>query len=312
MGNVEATNIDGKAAAFTTCNMAKTFTVKQCYNAGEIDSSSKTQDLICYTATAGTTTYIKCYLLTTDSLSSVSGVTFVSPDTLKTADLGIGYEPADANNSYPYPQIKGNLQETPWDFAKVTVTTTDNGTSDYTGSKYIKKGTGIQLTLTPDENNIIEYIVYNGSLIAIYKNSEYSYKTPAINDDTTIKIGFNSIMTEPQIITINTPYVEKTVWNMNSAYVFATASDHIEGYARTCAGMLFSPLYVESDIFNLNNNNLTKIVCKSTNAIGQYGVMFTGVKLVCGTYYARPYAEYTDSQGIKTVVYGDIVSFTIE
>lgn len=313
LGSVFATNADGKAAAFTTCNMAKTFSLKNCYNAGEIKGATENEKLIAYTAASGIVAYSNCYLLSFSENNESYGFTCVNREELKKASLGEGFTKADENNIYPYPAIKDNLQTVPWDFIKLTVNVSGEGSVDSVKEKYIKKGTAAPLNFIPESGYMAEYVRYKGTAVPLYSADAYSWKTPSLDEDSVINIVFSRKLNVPTVETFSLPFIDKTSENVNVAYVFAKAADCIEGYRRVSVGMLFARENIVSEEFNHESEKIKDAVClSSTNSIGQYGVMFRGAGLKKGTYYVRPYSRFTDNSGNESVIYGEIISFDVE
>ena len=59
---------------------------------------------------------------------------------------------------------------------------------------------------------------------------------------------------------------------------------------------------------NLENKNVINAEgITAPNILGQYGIEFTGIGLVKGNYYARPYGIYNG-----VIYYGDIVAFEVK
>ncbi len=308
LGTITALNANGYASAFANQPWGATASAKNSYNAGEIVSPMKGSyhTLVAVESASVKATYTNCYALTIDAaadgLSGISGVTAVTPATLKTAALGTGFEAADANDAYPYPQIKNNLQDLAWDFAKLTVSAIGNGSSSYAGSKYVKQGSTMTLTLTPASGYTVGRITYDGN--DVFVNAEGNYTTPAINKDVTVAVTFvEQGLTETALTAVPTAYipVEK-----NGSITFGTIT---LGYGAVVKeyGVVYSatqtlPEVGTGDAITLKANSAKAPL----NAKNQFGIYLLGNGLAGKSYYTRPYVIYTDATGEHTV-YGNAV-----
>ncbi len=310
LGTITATGNGGYAAAFGTCgwNNANT-SVVNCYNAGEVTSTAGTTGLFLYTVAVQTgykTTYTNCYVLTADAvadgLSGITGVTAVTPATLKTAALGTGFEAADAKDAYPYPQIKNNLQDVAWDFAKLTVSAAGNGTSSYTGSKYVKKGSTKTLTLTPASGYEVGKITYDGN--DVFVNADGNYTTPAITKDVEVLVIFAQQGGIPVAMLSMPKAFIPIAKNGSITFGTITMGDGVtvKEYGVVYSATQATPEIGVGDAVTLKANKEKAPL----NAKNQFGIYLLGNNLTGTSYYTRPYVIYTDTIG-EHIAYGNAV-----
>lgn len=123
----------------------------------------------------------------------------------------------------------------------------------------------------------------------------------------------------PMIKSLQTvyPYSYTIIGNENkeekvaSGVTFATAYDNYNGNTLVEYGALITNKKLSNDEFNLGHNNVVRARGDTKqNSKGQYGILFYGDGIEYGkTYYTRTYAVYSNSEGGKKVVYGEIVNF---
>ncbi len=303
LGTITALNANGYASAFANEPWGVTASAKNSYNAGEIVSPTKGSyhTLVAVESASVKATYTDCYALTTDAaadgLSGIAGVTAVTPATLKTAALGNGFT-YSATAAYPYPQIASNPQDAAWDFAKLTVSAIGNGTSSDTGSKYVKQGSTMTLTLTPASGYAVGKITYDGN--DVFVNAEGNYTTPAINKDVAVAVTF-----------VEQGLIPTTMTSVPNAFIPTAKNGSITfgtitlGYGVTVKeyGVVYSAIQATPEI---GVEDAQKLQAKAKNGQNQFGIYLHGNSLKGGTYYTRPYVIYTDATGEHTA-YGNAV-----
>ena len=299
LGTITATAENGVASAFGGCQHSANLKFTNCYNAGEIVSSAGTQVLA---QTGGTITYTNCYALTAnaeaDGLFGISGVTAVTPATLKAAGMGSAYT-VNASAAYPYPQLISNPQTTAWDFALLTVSVGENGTASFVGSKYVKDGISYPITFTPDETYELDKVFIN---TVEQPDSGEALSVP-VSGDTTVSATFaEKQAVAPSASVVSAPFIPDTA---DSSYTFATIN-YGYGYEVTGYGILYSE---DSDAITNAPETCETILEHVTpaNGKGQFGIQLTG-ELPAGGYYTRAYVTYKNTATQETfTVYSDVI-----
>ncbi len=280
LGTVTAKGNNAIAGGLTTGNFGNvTFTVKNCYNAGAVLAPNGTAANMAISSSAtNTCTYDNCYALTTETAGAPAGVTYVDPAALKTADLGSAF--SITGDNYAYPQLTANPIETAWDFGKLTVTCGENGTTSFTGSIYLKKGSVYQLAVTPAANYVVVpvdlYVVQNG------------YMGIQVGDDTVVNVTFRkqlpSFVMAPQLWTIDDEL--KDVFFVKIGEGAYTASEFGIEYSKD--GDTYLPLRaVEGDA-------------------AQFGILLDFSALnELPEYTVRAYVKYLDDDGVSQTITGE-------
>lgn len=201
----------------------------------------------------------------------------------------------------------------------VTVNKGANGTVSRTGTIEALSGQKIPLTIKADKGYVIDSVTVGGVDQNISGTS--AKITPVITADTTIDVSFAAI-DMPETLTA---YTGNIFVNANETFtvgedevtapagiLFAQAGEAYGEMARTSYGMIFSKTVLDIADVELGMAGTQTAAAEGSDSTGKYGIRFYGNGIVNGnTYYAVPYAVYTDGTTTTTLYGSSVMTFTI-
>ncbi len=200
----------------------------------------------------------------------------------------------------------------------ITVNAGANGTASVTGTHSVVTGHTVPLTITADKGYIIDSATVNGVPQVVSGDSASLNVT--VSEDTVVDVVFAAIEM-PEELTTYTQNVfvsaSETFMDGNNevtspaGVLFAKAGEAYGEMERTSCGMIFSKTPMTIDEVKGGTKG-EQAQAEGTHANGNFGIRFYGAGIVNGnTYYAVPYAVYTDGVTTTTLYGTEVLTFTI-
>jgi len=343
MGNLEGTSVAG-ITPYSTARYSN-MVITDCFNAGTLTGTYTTgiaREVSKYDDKAYSIT--NCYNITsakypvalkfTNSVMTVTNCYFVDDESeeegaVKLADLPSLATLGDAfevSGTFPYPQLKSapiDADKAGIEYVKLTYNNDGNASIDKrTSEGYIVKGSEAvfyveskdadfnSITIKANDVDIDENIIEEKAIKLVISEDTVIYAIGVALEVTTpvIETGTNILAsTDAEPITIGEETYERYAISAGRAPKFA-------GVKLKEFGVLINNKTGEFDITNARAKAQGAEGKISDN--GAYGILIYSKDADKGikdnkTYYTRPYAIYTDKDGVEYTVYGEIQSFVL-
>ncbi len=200
----------------------------------------------------------------------------------------------------------------------ITVNAGANGTASVTGTHSVVTGHTVPLTITADKGYIIDSATVNGVPQVVSGDSASLNVT--VSEDTVVDVTFAAIEMPEELTTYTqnifvsaseTFMVGNNEVTSPAGVLFAKAGEAYGEMERTSCGMIFSKTPMTIDEVKGGTKG-EQAQAEGTHANGNFGIRFYGAGIVNGnTYYAVPYAVYTDGVTTTTLYGTEVLTFTI-